>query len=144
MREPEILKQMAAVADVTRCRLLRLLERQEFTVGELCAALQLPQSTVSRHLKTLADDGWVTSRAAGTSHFYRMAPADPASDPRKLGARGGGRLAGTRAGEQAAGGLAGVRRGRRTRSREFFPSAAARGARLREELFGRSSHLQAR
>ena len=35
-------------------------------------SLQLPQSTVSRHLKVLADQGWVTSRAQGTTHLYRM------------------------------------------------------------------------
>ena len=32
----------------------------------------MPQSSVSRHLKTLADDGWVTSRRDGTSRFYSM------------------------------------------------------------------------
>jgi DNA-binding transcriptional ArsR family regulator len=32
---------------------LLLLERHELTVGEACAVLQLPQSTVSRHLKVL-------------------------------------------------------------------------------------------
>jgi DNA-binding transcriptional ArsR family regulator len=51
---------------------LLLLERHELTVGELCTILQLPQSTVSRHLKLLADDGWLVSRGEGTSRFYRM------------------------------------------------------------------------
>ena len=37
--------------------------RHELTVAELCDALALPQSTVRRHLKTLADDGWVAARA---------------------------------------------------------------------------------
>ena len=31
-----------------------LLDRHELTVSELCSVLQLPQSTVSRHLKTLS------------------------------------------------------------------------------------------
>ena len=70
-----ILDHMAALADPVRCRVLVLLERQELTVSELCAILQLPQSTVSRHLKTLADDGWVVSRRDGTSRFYSM-PVD--------------------------------------------------------------------
>ena len=39
--------------------MLLVLERHELTVSELCAVLQLPQSTVSRHLKTLADARWV-------------------------------------------------------------------------------------
>ena len=37
-------------------RMLLPLERHELTVNEICSVLQLPQSTVSRHLKTLADD----------------------------------------------------------------------------------------
>ena len=64
---PRLLDHMAVLADGLRCRLLLLLERHELTVGELCTILQLPQSTVSRHLKTLGDDGWVTSRRDGTS-----------------------------------------------------------------------------
>jgi len=51
-----IFDRLTALADPTRSRLLLLLDRHELTVGELCAALQLPQSTVSRHLKTLADE----------------------------------------------------------------------------------------
>src|SRR5438067_1973451 len=54
---------MTSLADPTRARILRLVERQELTVADLCAVLQLPQSTVSRHLKVLADEGWVTFRA---------------------------------------------------------------------------------
>src|SRR5687768_15262870 len=72
---PPIFDRMSALADTTRSRLLLVLERHELTVGELCAVLQLPQSTVSRHLKLLSDEGWVASRAEGTSRRYRM-PAD--------------------------------------------------------------------
>jgi len=60
-----ILDHMAALADPIRCRMLLPLERHELTVNEICSVLQLPQSTVSRHLKTLADDGWVSSRRDG-------------------------------------------------------------------------------
>ena len=67
-----IFDRLAALADPTRSRLLLLLDRHELTVGELCSALQLPQSTVSRHLKTLADESWVTARAEGTSRRYTM------------------------------------------------------------------------
>ena len=59
---PTMLDHMAALADPIRCRMVLALERHELTVSELCTVLQLPQSTVSRHLKTLADDGWVSSR----------------------------------------------------------------------------------
>lgn len=66
-----IFDHMAALADLVRCRLIVLLDRQELTVGELCTVLQLPQSTVSRHLRTLADAGWVESRPEGTRRLYR-------------------------------------------------------------------------
>ena len=67
-----IFDDLTVLSDSTRSRMLLLLDRHELTVSELCAILQLPQSTVSRHLKTLADDGWVTSRRDGTSRFYSM------------------------------------------------------------------------
>src|SRR5690606_554109 len=73
-RDPAILAWMLALADATRARLLRLLEQHELTVADLQAVLQLPQSTVSRHLKLLADEGWVTVRPEGTSRLYRMHP----------------------------------------------------------------------
>jgi ArsR family transcriptional regulator len=63
---------MDGLADPTRLRLLRLLERHELGVVDLCDILQLPQSTVSRHLKVLSDQGWTLSRREGTTHLYRM------------------------------------------------------------------------
>ena len=63
---------LSILADSTRSRILLLLDRHELTVTELCTILQLPQSTVSRHLKTLADDGWIVARGDGTSRFYKM------------------------------------------------------------------------
>jgi DNA-binding transcriptional ArsR family regulator len=69
---PSVFDRLTALADATRSRLVALLERHELTVSELCAILQLPQSTVSRHLKVLMDDGWVTSRAEATSRLYRI------------------------------------------------------------------------
>src|SRR6476646_11766144 len=69
---PNVLDRLTLLADRTRSRILLLLDRHELTVGELCTILQLPQSTVSRHLKLLADDGWLVSRGEGTSRFYRL------------------------------------------------------------------------
>ncbi len=65
-----VLAWMQSLSDPTRLRLLRLLEQHELGVAELCEILQLPQSTVSRHLKTLADTAWVVSRRASTTHLY--------------------------------------------------------------------------
>jgi SAM-dependent methyltransferase len=72
VEQPEqVLGWLGSLADATRLRLLRLLERQELGVAELCDILQLPQSTISRHLKVLADLGWIHGRNEGTTHFYR-------------------------------------------------------------------------
>lgn len=75
---------MASLADPTRLRLMRLLERHELGVAELCDVLQLPQSTVSRHLKVLGEQDWVVSRRRGTTNLYRtiLDELDPAA--RKL------------------------------------------------------------
>ena len=79
-----ILEHMSALSDPTRCRMLLLLEKHELTVSELCAVLQMPQSSVSRHLKTLADDDWVASRRDGTSRFYSMVGEDLDPAARRL------------------------------------------------------------
>jgi DNA-binding transcriptional ArsR family regulator len=72
---------MAALAEPVRGRLLLVLERNELTVGELCSVFQLPQSSMSRQLKVLTDEGWLVSRAEGTRRRYRMMPErlDPAA-----------------------------------------------------------------
>src|SRR5437870_11335204 len=69
---PAILDQLTTLSDPTRSRILLLLDRHELTVSELCAVVQLPQSTVSRHLKALADGGWVSARGEGTINLYTM------------------------------------------------------------------------
>ena len=73
-----LLAGLDTLGDPTRLRLLRLLERHELGVAELCAALQAPQSTVSRHLKVLSDAGWVRARSEGTNRLYRMPPREDA------------------------------------------------------------------
>jgi ubiquinone/menaquinone biosynthesis C-methylase UbiE/DNA-binding transcriptional ArsR family regulator len=131
-----ILDHMTALSDPTRCRMLLLLEKHELTVSELCSVLQLPQSTVSRHLKTLGDDGWVTSRRDGTSRFYSM-PLD-ALDPAaaRLWPLISEQVTSTRGAEQDERRLRGVLSRRRAKSQEFFASAAGGWDRLRGELFG--------
>ena len=60
-----------ALADPTRLRLLALLRQEEICVGDLVAALDLPQGTVSRHLATLRRVGLVESRRDGCWVYYR-------------------------------------------------------------------------
>ena len=140
---PAILDDLTALADLTRDRLLLLLEGRELTVSELCSVLQLPQSTVSRHLKALADSGWVTSRAEGTSRLYAMARDGRQPAARRLWLLVREQVAKSRAAEQDHRRLQGVLAARRTRAQEFFSSAAAEWDRMRAELFGPDFHLQA-
>ena len=133
-----LLDSFSALADATRCRMLWLLEPQELTVGELCDVLQLPQSTVSRHLKTLADAGWVTSRKDGTSRYYTLAKAGGAGRE-ELWEIVKGQLAGRPGVEQDARRLARVLAGRSAASQQFFAASAGQWDRLRADLFGGDS-----
>lgn len=138
---PAIFDRMSALADATRSRLLLVLERHELTVGELCQVLQLPQSTISRHLKLLGDEGWVSARAEGTSRRYRM-PADRLdADARQLWQLVRREVAELAGAAQDAERLRSVLAQRSTRSREFFSSAAGEWDRLRADLFGRRADL---
>src|SRR6187200_1339727 len=131
-----ILDHMTALSDPTRCRMLLLLERHELTVSELCSVLQLPQSTVSRHLKTLADDGWVTSRRDGTSRFYTMPVDDLDAGAARLWPLISEQVTSTRGAEQDERRLRSVLSRRRAKSQEFFASAAGGWDRIRGELVG--------
>ena len=143
MSAPAILDDLSALSDLTRGRLLLLVESHELTVSELCSVLQLPQSTVSRHLKALADSGWLTSRAEGTSRWYAMAPDTRQGTTRRLWLLVREQLAQSRAAEQDHRRLQSVLDARRSQSQEFFSSAAGQWDRMREELFGRDMHLRA-
>jgi len=133
---------LSALADATRSRLLLALDRHELTVGELCAVTQLPQSTVSRHLRILNDQGWVSSQAAGTSRQYRLASPLDATD-RRLWQVVKEQLSTGRQAAQDAERLRSVLARRRTASREFFSTAAGQWDALRAELFGSRAGLAA-
>lgn len=127
----------SALADPTRCRMLWLLERQELTVSELCAVLQLPQSTVSRHLKMLLDADWVLSRRDGTSRYYSIALDGGAGARTQLWNITRNSMADRVGASHDARRLARVLESRRTASQQFFASSAGEWDRLRDELFGR-------
>jgi ArsR family transcriptional regulator len=142
-RAPAILDHLASLADTTRSRLLLLLDRHELTVSELCGITQLPQSTVSRHLKALVDAGWIAARSEGTSHLYTMTrdELDPAR--RRLWLLVREQVGPTPAamGDQRR--LQAALASRRTTSQEFCSSSAGQWDRLREELFGDRFQLPA-
>lgn len=138
-----IFDDLAALGDAIRSRVLLALERQELTVSELCSVLQLPQSTVSRHLKTLSDSGWAASRRDGTSRYYTLALNGNGSHARKLWSLVRDQIAGTPAAAQDARRLATVLTRRRTASQAFFATSAGQWDRLRDDLFGPGLSSQA-
>ena len=142
-----ILDRISALADQTRSRILLLLDGRELMVGELCAVLQLPQSTVSRHLKILSDEAWVVARGEGTSRFYSMVQSrlDPAAKRlwhvvrEQVSAAPGAahdarRLDGILAQRVAA---------RRNRSQVFFSTSHAAWDAMRSEMIGSRTDLLA-
>lgn len=66
----DILDIFKALADEGRLRILRSIDQAELSVAELVQALEMPQSTVSRHLKPMREAGLVSSRRDGTSVYY--------------------------------------------------------------------------
>jgi ubiquinone/menaquinone biosynthesis C-methylase UbiE len=141
-RPPAILDHLSALADTTRSRILLLLDRHELTVSELCGIMQLPQSTVSRHLKALADSGWISARAEGTSNVYAMT-RDVDGPARRLWALVREQVGPTPAALNDQRRAQAVLAERRAKSQEFFSSSAGQWDRLRDELFGERFHLAA-
>lgn len=142
-RPPAILDHLSALADTTRSRLLLLLDRHELTVSELCVVMQLPQSTVSRHLKALADSGWISARSEGTSNVYAMTREDLDQSARRLWALVREQVGTTPAAAHDQRRVQTVLAERRTKSQEFFSSSAGQWDRVRDELFGERFHLAA-
>jgi SAM-dependent methyltransferase len=130
-----LLAMLGSLADPTRLRLLALVERHELGVAELCDAVKLPQSTVSRHLKVLAEEGWLASRRDGTAHLYRMAPELSAAQ-RRLWRVARADLAGWATLGQDALRLERRLSSRREDADRFFAGAAGEWERLRRELYG--------
>lgn len=136
-----IYQDLSTLSDPTRVRLLRLLESEELGVGELVRITRLPQSTVSRHLKTLLNQGWIQRRSDGPANLLRMPTESMATTAQRLwgvvrsetddlyteDARRMQSLVALRAGD----------------SREFFRRHAGRWAALRRDLYGDSFILTA-
>lgn len=134
---------MSALADPVRSRLLLVLERRELNVGELCTTFQLPQSTMSRQLKVLADEGWVTWRAEGTSRRY-SAPVDRLGpEAARLWELVRSRVSALPIAQQDALRVREVLAQRTARGRQFISGAAGEWDRLRTELFGQRADLHA-
>jgi SAM-dependent methyltransferase len=145
MTDPKwnVLERFAALADPTRSRILLLLDQFELTVGELCAVLQLPQSTVSRHLKLLADDGWLVSRGEGTSRFYKMVPGRMEPATRQLWTVVRSQIAGAVGSAQDSRRAESVLAKRRDKAQSFFLTSAAMWDKMRSDMIGERTDILA-
>lgn len=143
LAEPRIFDHMTALADGLRCRLLLLVAREELTVSDLCAVVQMPQSTVSRHLKLLHEGGWVDSRRDGTRRLYRATPERLDEAALRLWDLTREEIAATPAGRADRDRLRSVLARSKRRSQEFFDASADAWDAMRDELFGSGFLLHA-
>lgn len=133
---------LGSLADRVRLRILRVLEREELSVGEIAAVVQLPQSTVSRHLKELSEHGWLARRSAGPATLYRMVLDDLSVPARGVWTAVRGGIEGGDAREDARR-LAAVLADRRLDSQAFFGRVAGEWDAIRSRLFGSAFTLRA-
>lgn len=132
-----------ALADSTRQRTLRILKGQELSVSDLVEILGQPQSTVSRHLRTLREAGLIRDRRDGTTVMYSLqmnGNHDAGADlGRNLLNWAGQQPLPTAVGHR----LDAVIDRRREMSDRFFGRVGRHWDQLREECFGATFHLEA-
>lgn len=63
---------MNGFGDATRLNILQLLSNDELRTVDIVAALQIPQSTASKHLACLRDCGLVKARPVGRANYYTL------------------------------------------------------------------------
>jgi len=71
-QDTQLILMLKALAEENRITLLRLLNQQEYSFGDLAASMNLSDPTVSHHLSRLRQSGLVSLRTAGTQRFYRI------------------------------------------------------------------------
>ncbi|MFP4393594.1 MAG: ArsR/SmtB family transcription factor [Desulfohalobiaceae bacterium] len=69
-------KLFKVLSEVTRLRILGLLQYGELCVCDLMEVLDMPQSTVSRHLARLKECGLVQDRRSTVWSYYRLTEPD--------------------------------------------------------------------
>lgn len=140
---PDLLSWLTTLGDMVRLRTLRLLNQQELSVGELASILQLPQSTVSRHLKILSDSNWIVKRSAGTASLYRMSEQSIDAAALELWNTVKQSLGQTPSLLQDDARMSEVIANRHTDSKAFFGQIAGEWDSLRHQLFGDAFTCQA-
>jgi ArsR family transcriptional regulator len=142
-RPAVVFDRLGTLADSTRSRMLLLLEGTEVTVGELCMVMQLPQSTVSRHLKILSDEGWVESRDSGASRFYTLRPSRLDPFAKRLWHIVREQVSSSAAAQQDMLRRSSVLSVRRVKMQNFFTGAVAGWDQMRADLIGARTDLLA-
>jgi ArsR family transcriptional regulator len=127
---------MESLADSIRLRLLRVLERHELSVADLCDVLQLPQSTVSRHLKLLSEAAWLRHRRQGVTHLFRMILDELDAPARKLWLLTRAQTDQWPTARQDDLRAARRRRQRAQAAQSFFDGAAGQWDKLRDQMYG--------
>ena len=140
---PDLLNWLTSLSDLARLRLIALLMQEELSVGELARSLQLPQSTVSRHLKLLLQGMWISKRSAGTARLYKARLEDLAPGAQSLWKIAEQTLSGSATFEEDALRLKEVLAERPSDSRAFFGRLGGEWNQLRSELFGQQFTLHA-
>jgi DNA-binding transcriptional ArsR family regulator len=64
----------AILAEPNRRAILSLLASSERSVGEMERHLRMPQTSVSKHLRVLRDNGFVEARVEAQRRVYRLNP----------------------------------------------------------------------
>lgn len=131
-----VTERLSALAEPIRLRILRVLETQELSVGEVSSVVQLPQSTVSRHLKMLAEGGWLARRSEGTATYYRLTLDDLPLEARSLWIAVRDQLGTSADLAEDARRVQSVLAERRADSQAFFGRVAGEWDDLRTQLFG--------
>jgi ArsR family transcriptional regulator len=67
------LKVMKALSDPNRIKIMKMLQKRPMCVCEIQTALQIAQSTTSKHLQLLEDAGLIASRKEGLWVYYSVA-----------------------------------------------------------------------
>ncbi len=132
-----------ALADRTRQRTLALLCRHELSVSELVLVLRQPQSTVSRHLKTLRGAGLIRDRRNGRMVLYSVRNSRSETDGTDLSGRLLDWIAEQRLAPALHARLDAIVQRRRQMSDRFFDHVGRRWDTVREEAFGTRFHLEA-
>jgi SAM-dependent methyltransferase len=141
---PALAALLRATGDPLRLRLLHILTAEELSVGELVRVLQLPQSTISRHLKGLKEQGLVADRPSGPNTYYRaVVEAETHSAETAVRDSLVTTLRQSPLPTEDRNGLELVLASRGLLGDEFFDRVGLRWDQLREECFGPAFHFEA-